>query len=102
MLLRTALSLVNLAALSATLVVWLALPAYSGIALYACLGWVMVAFGVMYSRWGNRPIGRRAGGLTAEGAAPALGGGVGFCVFCAANLAPGATRCPDCGRATGR
>jgi len=101
-LLRTALSLVNLGALTATLVVWFSYPQFSTIALYLCLGWVLVAFGVMYSRWGNRPL--RTAPLAPPGPRLPGGGGaagapLGFCVFCAAHLAPGMTRCPDCGRA---
>jgi len=101
-LLRTALSLVNLVALTATLIVWFSFPQYADYALYACLGWVMVAFGVMYSRWGNRPLrpaGPGSGGPPLPGGGRVGGAPLGFCVFCAAHLPPGATRCPECGRA---
>jgi hypothetical protein len=102
-LLRTVLSFVNLGVLTATLFVWFELPLYSDYALYACLAWVLAAFAVMYSRWGDRRIG--------SAAAPASSGpplatspgsaSLGFCIFCAAILPPGVPRCPECGRAIG-
>ena len=113
MLVRTFLSLVNLAVLFSTLSVWLLLPAYSTYALYGCLGWVVVAFAVMYSAWGNRPFRAPARATAAGGGAASSGGGVGaggaggappidFCIYCAASLPAGASRCPACGHAGAR
>ena len=101
MLARTALSLVNLGVLSGTLLVWFFLPHYATFALYACLGWVVVAFGVMYSPWGNRAIGpaRVASGTTGSGG-PRVP--LDFCIYCATSLPVGATRCPACGHAAAR
>jgi hypothetical protein len=115
MLARTLLSLVNLGALTATLAVWFAFPQYSTYALYACFAWVVIAFAVMYSAWGNRPVGASAHGVagaTAPAPAPAGAvrsvGGAGamppldFCIYCAATLPAEATRCPVCGHAAAR
>jgi hypothetical protein len=101
MLLRTFLSLVNLGVLFSTLTIWLLLPGLSTYALYACLAWVVLAFALMYSSWGNRPIGatpRIAGGGSAP-LAPGIGGPLDFCIFCGTTLPVGATRCPACGHA---
>jgi hypothetical protein len=110
---RTLLSLVNLGVLGATLAVWFTLPQYANYALYACLGWVVVAFALMYSAWGNRPFGAPAP-VGAGGASPAGAGGapgslavpslppVDFCIYCATTLPVGASRCPACGHAAAR
>ncbi|MFY9717088.1 MAG: hypothetical protein WAK40_04045 [Thermoplasmata archaeon] len=101
MLRRTFLSLVNLGVLFSTLAIWLLLPTLSTYALYVCLAWVVLAFGLMYSSWGNRPIGpaRRTGGAGGAALPSSAGGPLDFCIFCAATLPAGATRCPACGHA---
>lgn len=108
MLVRTLLAVVNLGVLSVTLAVWVLLPAYSEYALYGCLGWVVAALVLMYSTWGNRRIGGSADGPTSG--AP-LAGGTGtatglppldFCIYCAAPMPAGASRCPACGHAGAR
>ncbi len=106
MLARTALSFANAGVLGATLAVWFLLPQYSTYALYGCLGWVVVAFGLMYSPWGNRRI-RGTGsdpgttGASVRGAALA-GAPLDFCIYCAAQLPTAARRCPACGHALAR
>jgi hypothetical protein len=115
MLTRTFLSLVNLGVLSGTVVIWFAVPQYSTYALYACLAWVVIAFAMMYSAWGNRPLGTRArstavgtplpsgptGGGRVVGGASA-GAPLDFCIYCAASLPANAGRCPACGHAVAR
>ena len=103
MLARTALSLVNLVVLTATLTIWFLLPHYSTYALYGCLAWVVVAFGMMYSSWGNRPIGAAAHPLSAAGDAPgSTRAPLDFCIYCATTLPAGASRCPACGHTSAR
>ncbi len=118
MLARTFLSLVNLAVLSVTVVVWFVAPLpYSTYALYGCLAWVVVAFAMMYSAWGNRPLGIPARSAPAGAPLPSgptgggRGAGVGgagplapldFCIYCAASLPANAGRCPACGHAVSR
>ena len=100
MLRRTLLSLVNLAVLAAVTTVWLTLPAYSTYAVYGCLGWIVAALALMYSAWGNRPVGATA--APAPLATGTSGGGPGaldFCIYCGTTFGPGATRCAACGRA---
>ncbi|HTP53526.1 MAG TPA: hypothetical protein VML94_00980 [Thermoplasmata archaeon] len=101
MLLRTFLSFVNLGVLFSTLAVWTLVPAVSTYALYFCLVWVVLALSLMYSPWGNRPIGRsaRAGAGGSTPLVSGAGGPLDFCIFCAATLPAGATRCPACGHA---
>lgn len=106
MLARTFLSLVNMAVLGATLAVWYALPRYSDLALYACLAWVVVAFVLMYSAWGNRPLGA-ARPLPAGAPADPIGAGsssppLDFCIYCAAPLPASMSRCPACGHLAAR
>ncbi len=109
--LRTLFSLLNLAAIAAALLVWFALPQYANDALYGLLIWMFVGFGVMYSPLGRRTVGGSsppAGTAptapsfpsSPSGSPPATSSStLGFCVFCAAPIAPGTTRCPACGHA---
>jgi len=107
---RTVLSFVNLAVLGATLTIWFVFPAYSTYALYACLGWVVAAFVLMYSAWGNRPVGLAARSAPAGSGPlpsrnPSAGGGGGrstvppvdFCIYCGTHLPASAVRCGACG-----
>jgi hypothetical protein len=108
---RTLLSLLNLAAVTVALVAWFALPQYAVYELFGFVGWMIVGFVLLGSSWGSRPIGsgvRGAGGAPARGGGPlassgAVAGGttpeLGFCAYCATNLAPGAGHCPACHRA---
>jgi hypothetical protein len=105
MLARTALSLVNLGVLSATLTVWFLLPHYSTYALYGCLAWVVIAFALMYSAWGNRPLGTTGGAGAGLRGSDGSGGSrppLDFCIYCATTLPVGASRCPACGHAGAR
>ena len=114
MLARTFLSLVNLAVLGGTLTVWFAFPAWSTYALYACLAWVVVAFALMYSAWGNRPFGVGTPAATTAGPGARLAGGgaaggtpaalppLDFCIYCGSFLPVGASQCPACGHAGAR
>jgi len=108
---RTLLSLLNLAAVTVALVAWFALPQYAVYELFGFVGWMIVGFVLLGSSWGSRPVGsgiRGAGSAPApEGGSlasspsvgPATGSPIGFCVYCAADIPPGAGRCPACHRA---
>ncbi len=111
MITRTLFSLLNLVAMVVTIVAWFTLPQYSVYILYAFIAWMVVGFVVLTSSWGSRALGSGARGPsvpTAPGGGPLPSGPgatagaaapVGFCVYCATNLPPGATRCPACHRA---
>jgi hypothetical protein len=106
MLLRTLLTLVNLATIAAAIGVLFAYPQYAGVAFYILLGWMAGSLVLVYGPWSNRQIGRR----NSTGAAPApmaptrpsrpLPSDLGFCIYCAAPLAPGTPTCPACGHVT--
>jgi len=106
MLLRTLLTLVNLATIAVAIGVLFAFPQYAGVAFYLLLGWMIGSLVLVYGPWANRPVGRRS----ASGPAPAsavprpssspLPSDLGFCIYCAAPLAPGTPTCPACGHAS--
>ncbi len=111
MIARTLFSLLNLVAMVVTIVAWFTLPQYAVYILYAFIAWMVVGFIVLTSSWGSRAVGagsRGPGSATAPGGAPLPSGAgstahapapVGFCVYCATDLPPGATHCPACHRA---
>lgn len=106
MLLRTLLTLVNLATIAVAIGVLFAFPEYAGVAFYVLLGWMIGSLVLVYGPWANRQVGRR----TSAGPAPPasvprttsgpLASDLGFCIYCAAPLAPGIRTCPACGHAT--
>ena len=112
MILRTLLSLVNLAVIAATVFIWFELPAIANVALYALVGWMFATFVVMYSPWGNRRVTATSSGGSAPSGSPfaapaptslplasnpSSAPALDFCIFCAATLPAGSPRCPACG-----
>ena len=106
MLLRTVLTLVNFSTIAAAVGVLLAFPQYAGIAFYLLLGWMFASLAMIYSPWASRRVGSSAPpglGVSADAplasaAGPAPSNPIGFCIYCAAPIEPGAGRCPACGR----
>jgi hypothetical protein len=106
---RTVLSLLNLAAMTATFVVWLAFPRFAEYALYLAVGWIVVACTLLYTSWAARPLGTPSGAAGRPGPASstpsvsepaptsASPAPIGFCIFCANDLPVGASQCPACG-----
>jgi hypothetical protein len=107
---RTLLSFLNLAALSATFVVWFAFPRYAEYAVYLALAWTVVAVSLLFTSWVTAPVvvpgggAARAGG--ARGSAPEAGAGaplpiasgpLPFCIYCGGDLPLAASLCPGCG-----
>lgn len=107
---RAIFSLVNLAVAAAALFVLFAYPRYAGYAVYAFFGWFIVSLTVVWFARGTPPVSASAAGAgaAAGGAAATVPGTsapspqIGFCVYCAADLPPGAGRCPACGHAAMR
>jgi len=114
---RALFSLINLCVAAGALLVFFLFPRYAGYAIYAFLGWFLVGISTVWllgnpsaepSR-GPTPAPAGAGGA-GPAAAPlrsSTGGAgtsaeVGFCIYCAADLPPGASRCPACGHAGAR
>jgi hypothetical protein len=106
MLLRTLLTLVNLGTIAVAIGVLLAYPQYAGVAFYILLGWMVGSLILVYGPWANRHVGRRSStssgsaGANPTGGARPLPSNLGFCIYCAAPLAPGSSTCPACGHAT--
>jgi hypothetical protein len=108
MLRRTALTLVNFATIAAAIGVLIFLPQYSEIAFYVLLGWMVGSLALVYSPWAARPIGggpevvpptTTNGTPLSSAAGHVHSSSIGFCMYCAAPIEPGTTRCPSCHRA---
>ncbi len=103
---RTLLWLVNLAVAAAAVTIVFVFPQYSTIAVYAFLAWFVVSLGLAWSSLGRRaagppavtPPGSPAGSSGAPLPKAAIGptAPIAFCAYCAADLPPGASRCPAC------
>jgi hypothetical protein len=105
MILRTLLTMINLATIAVAIIVLYELPKYAGVAFYVLLAWMIGSLVLIYGPWANRPIGRRSVGGSPSGSTPLsttgrLPSDLGFCIYCAAPLAPGAPTCAACGHAT--
>ncbi len=102
---RTVLTLVNLSAFVAAIIVLELLPQYAAIAFYGLVGWMVVSLVLLYRPGAARTIGvPPTGGATvsadaplASSAAPQHASALGFCIYCAAPVEPGTARCPACG-----
>jgi hypothetical protein len=102
---RTVLTLVNLSAFIAAILVLELLPQYAAIAFYGLVAWMVVSLVLLYRPGASRPIG---GGPShgptvspdaplASSTTPSSGAPIGFCIYCAAPIEPGTSRCPSCG-----
>lgn len=109
------LTAINFATILAAVVVLLEFPVYAPIAFYVLLGWMVGSLLILYHPRSSPP----ASTSTAASGAPGPGGGplvaseppllstmsgqhssaLGFCMYCAAPVTPGTTRCPACGHA---
>lgn len=105
MLLRTLLTLVNFATIAAAIGVLLAYPQYSAVAFYVLLGWMFASLALMYHPRASRQISSGGSGVGVSSDSPLASSAghehassIGFCMYCAAPLAPGTDRCPACGR----
>jgi hypothetical protein len=101
---RTVLTLVNLGAFVAAIIVLELLPQYAAIAFYGLVAWMLVSLALLYRPGANRTIGPGApSGPTlsadvplASTAQPQHASALGFCIYCAAPVEPGTARCPAC------
>jgi hypothetical protein len=106
MLLRTLLTFVNLATIAVAIAVLYTYPEYAGVAFYVLLGWMVGSLVLLYGPWANRQVGRRSSATAAypptapRPSSRPLPSDLGFCIYCAAPLAPGTPTCPACGHAT--
>jgi hypothetical protein len=106
---RALLTFVNVAVFVVAIVVLEAFPAYAGYALYGFIGWMIASLLLFYSPWARPRPSSGAGSGTGlsvspdsplpSGAPPSSAAPLGFCIYCAAPIDPGAARCPTCGHA---
>ncbi|HYA11159.1 MAG TPA: hypothetical protein VEH10_05780 [Thermoplasmata archaeon] len=113
---RALFSLINLGVAAAAIVVLFVFPRYAGYAIYGFLGWFVVSLSTVWFARGtpqaagpSPPAAAPAGGAAplASTARPATGRpaappAIGFCIYCASDLAPDAVQCPSCGHAVKR
>jgi len=111
---RAMFSLINLGVAAGALIVFFLFPRYAGYAIYAFLGWFVVGLSTVWIARSNAPVptpspaGVVAGQGTPlpsgsarppAGSSPSSAPAVGFCIYCANDLPPGADRCLACGHA---
>jgi len=102
---RTVLTLVNLSAFVAAILVLELFPQYAALAFYGLVAWMVVSLVLLYRPGAPRTIGGApSGGPTlssdvplASSATPQHASALGFCIYCAAPIEPGTSRCPSCG-----
>jgi hypothetical protein len=111
---RVMISIANLAAIVVAFIVLFEFPQYANDAFYVLIVWMVTGFVLLYA---IRPRGPPAPATNLSGASPfpsaspststplassESSGGLGFCIYCAAPIAPGARACPSCGHALPR
>jgi len=113
MIIRTLLTLVNLATFVVVISVLLLFPQYGAFAFYFLVGWMVASLVLFYQPWASRPVGTRAS-PTPSGSGPAAAfpnapmptgpsapSALDFCVYCAAPIGPNVTKCAACGHDRG-
>jgi hypothetical protein len=116
---RAVLSLINIGVAAVALLVFFLFPRYATYAIYAFLGWFLVSLVTVWVARGASPmpgpptpgaVAAAAGAPAAATAparrtapaAPTAPAPIGFCIYCATDLPPGADRCPACGHTGAR
>jgi len=95
---RSLVSYLSLAILGAAIALQFLVPALAGYVFLFLLAWLVLSV-VVFLRPGAMGAPGRPTPAAVVGPAPNLPTGLGFCLYCAAPLAPGATECPVCGHA---
>ncbi|MGA7476598.1 MAG: hypothetical protein WBW47_05195 [Thermoplasmata archaeon] len=108
---RVLISIANLVAIAIAFVILFEYPQYSNDAFYLLVIWMVVGFVLLYAmrpRLASAPAnapGDSSPFPSSPGANAPLpsgspsGGSIGFCIYCAAPVAPGTRACPACGHA---
>jgi hypothetical protein len=111
---RVLISIANFAAIIIAFVVLFEFPQYSNDAFYLLIAWMVVGFALLYAIRPRGPELPSSGSdlsspfpsTTPSPSAPltssAPPGAIGFCIYCAAPIVPGARACPACGHALPR
>lgn len=108
---RVVISIANLVAIVIAFVILFEYPQYANDAFYILIAWMFTGFVLLYA---FRPRGPPVPGTPVSDSSPfpstappanaplsssGPAGGLGFCIYCAAPVAPGARACPACGHA---
>ncbi|HLM69823.1 MAG TPA: hypothetical protein VK423_00360 [Thermoplasmata archaeon] len=110
---RVWISVANLAAIMIAFVILFEFPQYANDAFYVLITWMVAGFILLYAirpRGSGVPVGSldasspfpSSSAATAPLPSGPEGGGLGFCIYCAAPIVPGARACPSCGHALPR
>jgi len=111
---RVWISIANLSAIVIAFVVLFEFPVYADDVFYFLIAWMVTGFVLLYAVRPRGPMspaavptGTSPFPSTGPAAAPLPsgsdgGGGIGFCIYCAAPIAPGTRACPSCGHALPR
>ncbi|HYB79102.1 MAG TPA: hypothetical protein VEG66_05005 [Thermoplasmata archaeon] len=107
---RIVLSLVGLVVIVVAFFLIFEYPQYANEAFYLLLSWMVINFVLLYAlrpRGPPRPTNQNpeASPFPSQApanaplptGAPAPSGSIGFCIYCAAPIAPGTRACPACG-----
>jgi len=107
---RIWISIANFVAIAIALVILVEFPQYANEAFYVLVVWMVAGFVLLYAsrpRLSTSPTDPTTGGSpfpsttplpSAAAASPGpSGGGLGFCIYCANTIPPGARACPSCG-----
>ena len=109
---RVWISIANLCAIVVAFYVLFEYPVYANDVFYLLIAWMVTGFVLLYV---IRPRGPPAPNDAGASPFPSTGpvsaplpsasepaGGLGFCIYCAAPIAPGTRACPACGHALPR
>jgi len=111
---RVWISVANLIAIGVAFVILFEYPQYSDDAFYVLLIWMVTGFVLLYAirpraaplasggSFGASPFPSTAPVAPAPAASAPPAAGLGFCIYCATMIAPGAQVCPACGHALPR
>jgi hypothetical protein len=111
---RLLISIANFVAIVLAFVVLFEFPQYSNEAFYFLIAWMIAGFVLLYTiRPRSAPLPSDGTGFAspfpstapsgpAASGGPEPSGGIGFCIYCAAPIVPGAQACPACGHALPR
>lgn len=109
---RVGISIANICAIVVALFVLFELPAYANDVFYVLIAWMITGFFLLYAFRPRGPPSPATAGTSpfpSTGPSPAPlpsspepAGGIGFCIYCAAPIAPGSRACPSCGHALPR
>jgi hypothetical protein len=94
---RSVVSYVSLAVLGVAVVLQFLVPQLAGYVFLFLLGWLILSVMVFLRPATGRPASRLGEAPGDSPTPPNLPSGLGFCLYCAQPILPGAAQCPACG-----